>query len=144
MTETECKYATMTLKQPWGDSEEQVRIFPPCQIKNETHRGDPIVVFAKYGNHWERKRIGYFDMFPLRGFVAWDDSNQEYAWHEVGTIDVPGARDPNVVSASIPKRPDPTRVQDERKTKRKRRSFRDWFLSKSNLNDAPDFLRKDN
>lgn len=139
------RHTSMTLEQPWGDENQLVRIFPPCQIEDAVHRGDPVVVFIKSGKHYVRKRVGYFDLFPSRGFVAWDDTNGEYAWHEVGTIDVPSAKDPKADKFVPIIRGESETVGGEwdRKPRRKRRSLREWFLSKSQANDVPDFLRKD-
>lgn len=151
------QYSTMTLDQPWGAVVEKVRIFPPCQVKKAEHRGDPVVVFIKSApaKAWKRKRVGYFDYFPSAGFVAWDDKNGEYAWHEVGTIDVPSAVDPTLstgsshsdaVSAHRQRRPIPRpnpSLNSPTHPKRPRRRFMDWWTSKSGANDTPEFLRKD-
>lgn len=138
------KYVTMKLDQPWGLSEEKVRIFPPCEVKAGTPKSS-VVVFVKNANAtWRRKTIGYFDSFPYSGFVAWDDRNSEYAWHEVGRIDVPDAKDPDIP------RPFPMRVyevergqplarqewrDDSHPSKRKRRSFVEWWASLGGSDD---------
>lgn len=147
-----CRYATMTLEQPWGDEVTNVRVFPPCEVKHSWNvrsngGGTTVTIFVKKvrGVGWRRSAVEAADFFPESGFVAWDDTNKEYAWHEVGTIDVPKAVDPRLSSGAVV-RPDPTRVIHDlpRNPARKRRSLRDWFLSKSRANDIPDFLRKDN
>lgn len=141
------QYTAMTLDQPWGESEEQVRIFPPCQVRDRMNSGDAVMVFIKGGKVWKRKRIGYVDFFPSAGFIAWDDSNQEYAWHEVGTIDVPGAVDPTLTKRSpfIRGESEPVGSNPPRRAPRvraKRRTFMEWFLNKSNANETPDYLRR--
>jgi hypothetical protein len=93
------QYKIMTLDQPWGDSEETaVRIFPPCQVESTYHHGKDVIVWTvSTRGTLRRKRIdGYYGPYPTNGFVAWDDKNGEYAWHEVGSIDVPSAKDPDV------------------------------------------------
>lgn len=152
-----CQYATMTLGQPWGDKEEQVRIFPPCQVGRSTYRGPGVVVFVKGAGpskRWVRMNIAYYDIMPRGGFVAWDDKNQEYAWHEVGTIDVPNATDPDLpkfvpiirgesepitAGAGSPKR---LRYDDVRR-KSLRERFLDWWAGKSSANDGIDFLHQE-
>lgn len=147
-----CQFATMILDQPWGEVTERVRIFPPCEIKESMHRGDDVMIFVKdvRSKNWKRKRIGYIDRFPLDGFIAWDDKNKEYAWHEVGTIDVPKAQDPDLPKvrpiirggseAVLAGAGSPRRFRGVPGTLPKRRRFLDWWSSKSQSNDTPDFL----
>lgn len=157
------QFTTITLEQPWGTSDERVRIFPPCQIKDRFHEGNSVVVFARQPHSsskaWRRRQIDNYGFFPKGGFVAWDDKNGEYAWHEIGTIDVPNAKDPDVPrpAESLPQfKPiirgetevffagagGAPRQRDKSRTLRQR--FMDWWAGKSRTNDNPlDFLRKD-
>lgn len=136
-------YVDITLDQPWGEETKQVRIFPPCQIKAVQHRGDPVVVFVKAprGAIWKRKRIGYFDYFPSTGFVAWDDKNQEYAWHEVGTIDAPNAKDPDIKRRQSVVRPDPSPQPEPRARGQRKGWFQRWWTSLANNDQDLDFLK---
>jgi hypothetical protein len=155
--DSEYKYTTITLAQPWGNLEESVRTFPPCQIKDAINRTTGVTIFIKDSSKtWKRKNIGHYDIFPSDGFIAWDDKNQEYAWHEVGTIDVPQAIDPKLADRSegIPQFVPIIRGETEpviagaggyRRTKARRRGrFMEWWASLSNSNDTPEFLRSHN
>lgn len=144
------QYKSMTLEQPWGDSVETVRVFPPCEVKyswNSSMRGggSSVVVFTKrpQGTVWKRKTVGIADFFPDE-FIAWDDKNNEYAWHVVGSIDVPSARDPDLFKIIIRGETESVTggAGKPRTAKRKRRTLREWFLGHSSANEPPDFLRK--
>lgn len=164
------KYVVLVLDQPWGEEEHNVRIFPPCEVKNRLNRSDTAVVFTKdtrSKNKWRRKLVENYWSFP-DGFIAWDDKNQEYAWHDVGTIDVPSAEDPLVTRtvSVLPSRsisvsgcvPESTgfkpiiRGESEtvggktKKPKPKKRNtksrFVDWWTSKGSHAEPLDFLRE--
>lgn len=140
------QFATTRLDHPWGAQDEQVRIFPPCQVKYAWNGRNPnsgeVIVFIKKGQGaiWKRKKIGSADFFPDDGFIAWDDTNNEYAWHEVGTIGVPGSVDPKPRKCVV--RPDPTKTSPRARGRNKGRFMR-WWTSLGNNEQDLDFLRKD-
>lgn len=149
---SDSQYVIMTLDHPWGLTDETVRIFPPCQVKEVVFRGHgPVVVFTKgpRDENWKRKRISIYDLWPSGGFVAWDDDNNEYAWHEAGTIDVPEAKSPTRFTPIILGETEdvvagagsPRRAPRARGNWRDR--FVDWWDSKSRDTQDLDFLRKD-
>lgn len=160
------RYKTLTLDQPWGNDKAEVRIFPPCIVKKVENRGGSVTVFREpytSGRAWRRETVYDYGFFPYKGFVAWDESNQEYAWHEVGTIHVPGATAPSSQSLPQPGKPSmnlladafgrPSIIRGETETlvagagrirsKRPwRERFMDWFTSKSSDQDPLDFLKE--
>lgn len=155
------RYKTLTLDQPWGNEKAEVRTFPPCIVKKSENKGGEVVVFREpytSGRAWRRETVYNYGFFPRKGFVAWDESNQEYAWHEVGTIHVPGVSGPSLPQPNRPTanlladalgRTEIVRGKSEaisyRSTRTKRplrERFMDWWTSKSSSDDL-DFLRKD-
>lgn len=134
------------LDHPSGAVYETCRIFPPvCVPATRTDR-DAVFVYVEDGwSTWRRKRIGYKDRYP-DAFVAWDDKADEWAIHQPGDSSID---DPVPATEPLPQRSDPTGATPKPRdpgrtesTKRKRRTLREWFLSKSPANEPPVFLIK--
>lgn len=151
---TSTQYETITLEHPWGSTEEQVRIFPPCQIKDSFHEGPMVTIFALRHKTWKRETVRDYGFFPRGGFIAWDDKNEEYAWHDIGTIHIPKAKDPdlpkstpNTISHTIIRGETEPVVAGAGTPRRPRTSqrgrFMRWWASLSSSSQTPDFLRKE-
>lgn len=158
---TDCHYAPATLRQPYGDETVNVRFHPPCVVTPGPygHRGPTVFVFVKRNPSakvYERKRIGEYVTYPRDGFIAWDPAAEEWAWHNAGTIDVPGATRPRsgksksfvpiIRGESEPvgkpaTKPSRARAKPNKASKRKGKGFEHWWSSRSRANEVPDFLR---
>lgn len=112
-----------------------------------------VYVESQYGDSWKRKRISEGANYPSC-FIAWDDRVGEWAVHQPGsnsvdddTIPVEALPQPNTPSLNL-LHPEVRGISEiirgESETvgeRRKRRSLREWFLSLSDSNEVPDFLR---
>lgn len=139
----EPRHKSLFMYHPGGPEFEEVRTFPPVVVPSKRSESDDLFVYTEYyGTSWKRKKVAHGADYP-NCFIAWDADEGEWAVHQPGEVSVEEEYDP--VDLPQPDQPSMDLIQPEVRgifePKRKRRSLREWFLSLSDSNETPDFLR---
>lgn len=126
----------MWLYLPAGREYVTVRTHPPICVP-ERHIGNTwVFVYAiKSGsNYCKRVKVERDEQYP-EAFVAWDEDKDEWAVHETGEDSIFSHAPSTIIRGE-------SETIDYKKTRRKRRTFAEWWASHSWANDDPDFLKE--
>lgn len=142
------RHKSIFMYHPAGPEYEEVRTFPPVVVPSKRSEEGALFVYveADYGSSWRRKRVNPRSDYP-GCFIAWDADEGEWAMHQPGCLSVEEEYEPQDLPQ--PNQPSMDLLHPEVRGifepksnhKRKRRSLREWFLSLSDSNEVPDFLR---